>query len=192
MREKDYRMTTAARGALLFMRGVPSVASGDRVLVRDHRGRRRNGQVIRTSKDTVLIQVFEGTEDLDLEQTWVRFLEEPFEVPLSPDILGRIFNGIGEPRDERPPVISALRRNVNGAAVNPAARSYPREFIQTGVSTIDGLDSLVRGQKLPIFSSSGLPHNRLAAQIVRQAKLLGEESNFSVVFAAIKSLLHIP
>jgi V/A-type H+-transporting ATPase subunit B len=185
MREKEYRMTSAARGALLFMQGVEEVALGDRVTVRDHRGQIRNGQVIRTSNDSVLVQVFEGTEDLDLETTWVRFLEEPFEVPLSPDVLGRVFNGIGAPLDGRPPVISDLQRNVNGSAVNPSARTYPREFIQTGVSTIDGLNSLVRGQKLPIFSASGLPHNRLAAQIVRQAKLPGEESNFAIVFAAM-------
>ncbi|MDJ0870690.1 MAG: V-type ATP synthase subunit B [Gammaproteobacteria bacterium] len=185
MKEKEYRMASAARGALLFMRGVPNVALGDRVVVRDHQGRKRNGQVIRTSQDVVLVQVFEGTDDLDLQRTWVRFLEQPFELPLSPDILGRIFNGVGEARDDRPPIVSRLTRNVNGSAVNPASRSYPREFIQTGISTIDGLNSLVRGQKLPIFSGSGLPHNRLAAQIVRQAKLPGEEADFAIVFAAM-------
>ncbi len=185
MKEKEYRMARAARGALLYVRGVPGVALGDRVVVRDHRGRKRNGLVIRSSDEVVLVQVFEGTDDLDLNHTWVRFLEEPFELPLTPDMLGRNFNGVGNPRDGRPPLVSKLRRNVNGSSVNPAARAYPREFIQTGVSTIDGLNSLVRGQKLPIFSGSGLPHNRLAAQIVRQAKLLGEESRFAVVFAAM-------
>ena len=185
MKEKEYRMASAARGGLLFMKAVPGVALGDRVQVRDHSGRKRNGIVIRSSNETVLVQVFEGTEDLDLERTWVRFLEEPFEIALSPDVLGRIFNGVGAPRDGRPAIISALKRNVSGAPVNPAARAYPREFIQTGVSTIDGLNSLVRGQKLPIFSGSGLPHNRLAAQIVRQARLTGEESRFAVVFAAM-------
>jgi V/A-type H+-transporting ATPase subunit B len=185
MKEKEYRMASAARGALLFMKGVPDVALGDRVVVRDHRGEKRNGQVIRTSKDVVLVQIFEGTDDLDLNRTWVRFLEEPFELPLAPDILGRIFDGVGQARDGRPPVISGLTRNVSGSPVNPASRTYPREFVQTGISTIDGLNSLVRGQKLPIFSGSGLPHNRLAAQIVRQAKLPGEESNFAIVFAAM-------
>ena len=185
MREKEYRYASAVRGGLLFMRGVPGVPFGDRVVVRDHRGRKRNGQVIRSSEDVVLVQVFEGTDDLDIEHTWVRFLEEPFEISLSPDLLGRVFNGVGQPRDGRPPIVSRLRRNVNGSPANPAARAYPREFIQTGVSTIDGLNSLVRGQKLPIFSGSGLPHNRLAAQIVRQAKLPGEESRFAVVFAAM-------
>ena len=185
MKEKEYRMNSAVRDALLFLHGIPNVALGDRVLIRDYNGRKRNGQVIETTKDIVLVQVFEGTADLDIENTWVRFLEKPFELPLSPDLLGRVFNGIGEPRDNRPPIISSLQRNVNGSSVNPAARAYPSEFIQTGISTIDGLNSLVRGQKLPIFSGSGLPHNRLAAQIVRQAKLPGKESQFAVVFAAM-------
>ncbi len=185
MSDKEYRMASAARGGLLYMRGVPDVALGDRVSVRDHSGRRRNGQVIRTSDEVVLIQVLEGTDNLDLERTWVRFLDQPFEIPLAPDILGRVFNGLGQPRDGRPPLFSNLKRNVNGAPVNPAARAYPREFIQTGISSVDGLNSLVRGQKLPIFSGSGLPHNRLAAQIVRQAKLPGEETQFAVVFAAM-------
>jgi V/A-type H+-transporting ATPase subunit B len=185
MKEKEYRKASAARGGLLFMRGIPGIALGDRVVIRDHKGHRRTGQVTRTSDAVVLIQVFEGTDDLDLERTWVRFLEEPMEMLLSPEILGRVFNGVGQPRDERPPLVSGSKRNVNGTAVNPAARAYPREFIQTGISTIDGLNSLVRGQKLPIFSGSGLPHNRLAAQIVRQAKLIGEDSRFAVVFAAM-------
>ena len=185
MREKEYRLASAARGGLLFMRGVSGVAFADRVIVRDYRGRLRNGQVIRTSEELVLIQVLEGVDDLDLERTWVRFLDEPVELPVSPGLMGRIFNGTGLPRDDRPRLISSLRRNVNGSPVNPAARAYPREFIQTGISTIDGLNSLVRGQKLPIFSGSGLPHNRLAAQIVRQARLLSEDAHFAVVFAAM-------
>jgi V/A-type H+/Na+-transporting ATPase subunit B len=185
MNTKEYRMASAARGALLFLKGIPGVALGDRVNITDYQGRLRNGQVIRTSEELVLVQVFEGTEDLDLDNTWVRFRGEPFELPVSPALLGRIFNGIGAPRDQRPPVVATHHRNVNGAPVNPAARAYPREFIQTGISTIDGLNSLVRGQKLPIFSGSGLPHNRLAAQIVRQAKLPGQEAQFAVVFAAM-------
>lgn len=185
MSDKQYRLASAARGGLLYMRGVPGVALGDRVVVRDHGGGRRNGQVIRTSDEIVLIQVLEGTDGLDLERTWVRFLDQPFEIAVAPEILGRVFNGVGQPRDGRPPLLSGLTRNVNGAPVNPAARAYPREFIQTGISTIDGLNSLVRGQKLPIFSGSGLPHNRLAAQIVRQARLTSEESQFAVVFAAM-------
>lgn len=185
MKEKEYRMASSARGGLLFLKGVPGVAFGDRVIIRDHNGRKRNGQVILSSEDVVMVQVLEGTDDLNLDDTWVRFMDEPFEMPLSPDLLGRIFSGIGQPIDDRPPIVSRLRKNVNGSPVNPAARAYPREFIQTGISAIDGLNSLVRGQKLPIFSGSGLSHNRLAAQIVRQAKLLGEESRFVVVFAAM-------
>jgi V/A-type H+-transporting ATPase subunit B len=185
MSDLEYRRVSSIHGALMYLKAVEDVALGDRVVIRDKDGRRRNGQVIRTSRDVVLVQVFEGTDNLDLENTWVRFLDQPFELALSPDLLGRNFNGIGEPRDDRPPIISSLRRNVNGAPVNPAARAYPREFIQTGISTIDGLNSLVRGQKLPVFSGSGLPHNRLAAQIVRQARLPGDSSNFVIVFAAM-------
>jgi len=185
MSELEYRKLSSIHGALMFLRGVGNVALGDRVVIRDREGLRRNGQVIRSSRDVVMVQVFEGTENLDLENTWVRFLDEPFELSLSPDMLGRNFNGIGDPRDDRPPIISGVRRNVNGAPVNPAARAYPREFIQTGISTIDGLNSLVRGQKLPVFSGSGLPHNRLAAQIVRQARLPGDTSSFVIVFAAM-------
>ncbi|GAB4354269.1 MAG: ATP synthase subunit B [Gammaproteobacteria bacterium] len=185
MRELEYRTASATRGALLFMERVPGVAIGDRVLVRGHGGGFRNGQVIISAREQVVVQLFEGTEDLDLETTWVRFLDRPFELPLSLEMLGRVFDGVGQPRDGRPPLLSRVRRDVNGAPVNPAARAYPREFMQTGISTIDGLNSLVRGQKLPIFSGSGLPHNQLAAQIVRQARLPGEETNFSIVFAAM-------
>ncbi|MES9871569.1 MAG: V-type ATP synthase subunit B [Candidatus Sedimenticola sp. 6PFRAG7] len=185
MSAREYRTSSYAQGGLLEVSNTPEVAFGDRVLIRDHMNRIRNGQVIKSSENSVLIQVFEGTTDIDLESTWVRFLDEPFEISLSPELLGRVFNGIGDPKDGRPPIVSNLRRNINGSAINPAARTYPREFIQTGISTIDGLNSLVRGQKLPIFSASGLPHNRLAAQIVRQAKLVDEESHFSVVFAAM-------
>ncbi len=185
MSAKEYRTAGSAKGGLLLVREAPAVAFGDRVEIRDHRGRRRNGQVIRCADGEILVQVYEGTDDLDLETTWVRFLDQPLEVALSPDILGRVFSGIGEPRDDRPPIVSDLHRAVSGSAINPAARTYPREFIQTGISTIDGLNALVRGQKLPIFSGSGLPHNRLAAQIVRQARLIDQEAAFSVVFAAM-------
>lgn len=185
MKALEYRQATAAQGGLLFMQNIAGVAYGDQVIITDHRNRRRNGQVVQTSNDIIIIQVIEGTDELDLERTWVRFLEQPFEMSLSPDVLSRVFNGIGQPRDNRPPIVSNLRRNVNGSAVNPIARAYPKEFIQTGVSAIDGLNSLVRGQKLPIFSGSGLPHNRLLAQIVRQAKILGDDSEFSIVFAAM-------
>ena len=181
----EFRTASVARGGLLFMRAVPDVGLGERVLIRDHANRTRNGQVIRTGPDVVLIPVFEGTDDLDLDRSWVRFLDTPFQMPLAPTVLGRVFNGVGAPADQRPPLVSALKRDVNGAPVNPAARAYPKEFIQTGLSAIDGLNSLVRGQKLPVFSSSGLPHNRLVAQLVRQARLPGDDSGFAVVFAAM-------
>ncbi len=194
MKALEYRTAAWARGGLLAMRNTPDVALGDRVAVLDHLGKRRSGQVIRTSGELVLIQVLEGTDNLDLERTWVRFLDQPFELTLAPEMMGRVFNGVGQPRDGRPPIVSRLSRNVNGASINPAARAYPREFIQTGISTIDGMNTLVRGQKLPIFSGSGLPHNRLAAQIVRQARLLHREATtdvaatnqeFALVFAAM-------
>jgi len=185
LRDREYRRVYAAERGLLYIKGVPGVGFNERVLVRDSEGKKRVGQVIRTSGDLVLVQVFEGTEGLEPERTWIRFLDEPFKVALAPAILGRVLDGAGRSRDGRPPVVSSVQRNVNGDVVNPSARSYPREFIQTGISAIDGLNSLVRGQKLPIFSGSGLPHNRLAAQIVRQAKLLGDESRFSIVFAAM-------
>jgi len=181
----EYRTSSYAQGGLLVVRDAPRIAFGDRVLIRDYQHHQRNGQVIKSTEEEVLIQVFEGTGDIDLESTWVRFLDEPLEIALSPELLGRVFNGLGAPRDGRPPIVSGLRRSINGSAINPAARTYPREFIQTGISTIDGLNSLVRGQKLPIFSASGLPHNRLAAQIVRQAKLVDKASDFSIVFAAM-------
>jgi V/A-type H+-transporting ATPase subunit B len=185
MKNIEFRTASSVQGGLIVMSGVPGVAAGTRVQVRDHAGRLRSGLVIRTSDEAVLVEVFEGTDALDLERTWVRFLDEPFRLAVSRDILGRSFNGAGLPRDERPPVISGDRRNVNGEPLNPAARAYPREFIQTGIAAMDGMNALTRGQKLPVFSGGGLPHNHVAAQIVRQAKLLGEEaSDFVVVFAA--------
>lgn len=191
MKNLEFRTAVSAQGGLLVMANVPGVAAGSRVQVQDHTGARRSGLVIRTSADSVLVEVFEGTDDLDLERTWVRFLDEPFKLPVSPDLLGRIFNGAGQPRDGRPPIITADQRDVNGEPLNPSARAYPREFIQTGIAAIDGMNALTRGQKLPIFSGGGLPHNRLAAQIVRQARLLGEQaSDFVIVFAAIGASHH--
>lgn len=185
MKEKEFRCAASAQGGLLVLHGVAGAAYGDRVVVRGADGRRRAGQVIRTSDEAVLVQVLEGTDGLDLERTWVRFLDASFQIAVSPGLLGRVFDGIGRPRDGRPPLVSGQARDINGGAINPAARYYPSEFIQTGISTIDGLNSLVRGQKLPVFSGPGLPHNRLAAQIVRQARLPGEEGGFAVVFAAM-------
>jgi V/A-type H+-transporting ATPase subunit B len=185
MKNVEYRTSVSARGGLIVMKEVPNVSAGSLVSLRDHTGQLRTGIVIRSAESSVLIEVFEGTDDIDLERTWIRFLDEPFNFPVSRDILGRTFNGAGRPRDGRPQIISSDLRNVNGAPVNPSARAYPREFIQTGISAIDGMNSLTRGQKLPIFSGGGLPHNHVAAQIVRQAKLLGEgAADFVIVFAA--------
>ena len=185
MSAKEYRTAVSARGGLLMVEEVADAAFGDRVLIRDHRGRRRSGEVIRSGARQTLIQVYDETGDLDLEHTWVRFLDRPLRLALSPELTGRVFNGLGQPRDGRPPLLSELERPITGAPINPAARTYPREFIQTGISSIDGLNSLVRGQKLPVFTGSGLPHNRFIAQIVRQARLVEETADFSIVFAAM-------
>lgn len=132
---KEYRTAAEARGGLLVVRDTPGVAFGDRVRITDGRGDTRDGQVIRAADDQVLILVFEGTDDLDLEDIWVRFLDEPVEIALSPEILGRELDGLGEPRDGRPPILSNLRRPVGGSAINPAARTYPREFRPSMVET---------------------------------------------------------
>lgn len=185
MKNLEFRTAVSARGGLLVMADVAGVAAGSRVQVRDHAGRVRSGLVIRSEDGAVLVEVFEGTDGLDPERAWVRFLDEPFRLPVSEELLGRVFDGSGKPRDGRPPLLAAERRNVNGEPLNPTARAYPREFIQTGISAIDGMNSLTRGQKLPIFSGGGLPHHRLVAQIVRQARLLGEAAgDFVIVFAA--------
>ncbi len=121
MSAKEYRSVSSAQGGLLTVAGVPQVAFGDRVIIRDHQNNLRNGQVIRSARDEVLVQVFEGTDGLDLESTWVRFLDQPLEISLSPELLGRVFTGLGEPKDDRPPIVSNIRRSVSGSAINPAA-----------------------------------------------------------------------
>ncbi|MCC6010285.1 MAG: V-type ATP synthase subunit B, partial [Fervidicoccaceae archaeon] len=148
-------------------------------------GESRFGQVIDTSKDITILQVFGGVSDVDLEKTRVRLMGETFKMGVSTDMLGRILDGLGRPIDGGPRIIPEDYLDINGAPLNPALRVPPSEFIETGISAIDGLNSLVRGQKLPIFSGSGLPHNRLAAQIVRQATVKGKEEKFAIVFAAI-------
>ena len=168
-----------------MVKDTPGVAFGDRVQIEDHTGAKRNGQVIRASNEDVLVLVFEGTDDLDLEITWVRFLDEPVEIALSPEILGRVLQRPGRAQGRTPAHRLQPAPHRRRLCHQPGGAHLPAEFIQTGISTIDGLNSLVRGQKLPIFSGSGLPHNRLAAQIVRQAKLVDEESSFSIVFAAM-------
>lgn len=148
-------------------------------------GERRRGRVLEVDRDRALVQLFEGAIGVDINSSSVKFLGRGIEIGLSPDILGRVFDGQGRPKDEGPDIIPEIKVDINGSPINPCAREYPSEFIQTGISAIDGLNTLVRGQKLPIFSGAGLPHNRLAAQIARQAKVRGEKEEFAVVFAAM-------
>ncbi len=174
-------------GPLMFVEGVEGVTYGELTEVRLPTGEVRRGRVLEISDATVLVQVFEGTLGIGRDNVRVRFLGKGQEIPVSRDMLGRVFDGEGKVADGGPPIIPEKRLNINGSPINPYARDYPNEFIQTGISTIDGLNTLVRGQKLPIFSGAGLPHARLAAQIARQARLLAAEEagGFAVVFAAM-------
>ncbi len=182
---REYTRIREIRGPLLIVEGVSNVAYDEIVEVELASGEKRRGRVLDVAHGIAVVQVFEGTTGITATGTKVRFLGKPLELPVSEDMLGRIFNGLGEPIDGGPPIIAEEERDVNGAPLNPAERAYPEDFIQTGVSAIDGMNTLVRGQKLPIFSGSGLPHNILAAQIARQATVRGEEEEFAVVFAAI-------
>lgn len=182
---RTYRTIQQVAGPLLFVEGVSGVAFGEIVSVEDPLGVRRTGQVLEVSTKIAVVQVFEGTRGLDVAKTSVRFIGETMKLAVGPDLMGRVFNGKGDPIDGGPPIVSEDLRDIHGTPINPEAREYPREFIQTGISAIDGLNTLTRGQKLPIFSGNGLPHNRIAAQIARQARVLGEEEAFAVVFAAM-------
>lgn len=183
---KEYLQLSKIEGPLIMLQNVEDVSYGEIVEIKVTGEQSRKAKVIKIQGDTVVAQVFEGTSGLSTENVQVRFTGRPFEIALSHDILGRTFNGIGKPVDGAGQVYSETRWNINGRPMNPVARRYPRNFIQTGISTIDVLSTLIRGQKLPIFSGNGLPHNELAAQIVRQAKLSGaEDHKFAVVFAAI-------
>ena len=173
-------------GPLVVIEGIRDVGFGERVEIVTSHGEIRQGRVLAISEKAAVLEVFHGTSGLDQENTRVRFMGRPFEMTVSKEeVLGRIFSGLGMPLDGGPAPFRGEARNVNGFAINPVARAYPEDFIQTGISTIDGMNTLVRGQKLPIFSGSGLPHNDLAIQIVRQARLLTEESSFAVIFAAM-------
>jgi len=184
-KEIEYTTVAEVAGPLLIVEGIKDVAYNEVVKIKTAAGQIRTGQVLEAFMDKAVIQVFEGTKGLDTDKTSVRFIGETMKLGVSKDILGRVFDGAGNPIDDVPPIIPEDRRDINGNPINPYAREYPREFIQTGISTIDGLNTLVRGQKLPIFSGSGLPHNNLAAQIARQAKVLGKEEKFAVVFCAM-------
>ena len=172
-------------GPLLFVEGVHDVGFDEVVEIEGDNNDIRLGRVLEITESAACIQVFEGTTDLSPANIRSRFFHRPLEVPVSREMLGRVFDGIGRPIDGCPPPLTGDRRSVEGMPINPFARSYPRDFIQTGISAIDGMNTLVRGQKLPIFSGNGLPHNRLAAQIARQAKLLAADIEFKIVFAAM-------
>ena len=187
MGNKDIEYTTVSEvaGPLMIVDGIKDVAYNEVVKIKTSSGEIRTGQVLEAFMDKAIVQVFEGTKGLDTDKTSVRFIGETMKLGVSKDILGRVFDGTGNPIDDAPPIIPDERRDINGNPINPYSREYPREFIQTGISTIDGLNTLVRGQKLPIFSGSGLPHNELAAQIARQAKVRGKDEKFAVVFCAM-------
>ena len=178
-----YSTVSEIAGPLIVVEGVKEVGYGEIVRIESD-GEKRLGQVLEAAEGKAVIQVFEGTRGLDTKRTSVIFTGKPMEMGVSMDMLGRIFDGKGEPIDGAPAPIPEDVRNVNGFPINPSAREYPRDPIQTGISTIDGMNTLVRGQKLPIFSGAGLPHNELAAQIARQAKVTGQEE-FAVVFCAM-------
>ena len=183
---KEYRTVEQIVSPRMMVREVEGVTYDELVEVELHDGSIRRGKVLEVNGDTAVVQLFDSAAGINLAQSKVRFLGHPLQLGVSADMLGRVFNGMGEPIDGGPAILAEEYRDINGLPMNPAARDYPNEFIQTGVSTIDGLNTLVRGQKLPIFSGSGLPHANLAAQIARQAKVRGDEaSNFAVVFAAI-------
>ncbi len=182
---KEYTSVVEVSGPLMVVDNVSGICYGEVVEIETAKGERKTGQVLDAIEDKAIVQVFEGTSGLDTRKTKARFLGETMKISVSTDVLGRIFDGAGRPIDGKPDIIPEERRNIEGYPMNPTARSFPREFIQTGISSIDGMNTLVRGQKLPIFSCSGIPHNELAAQIARQAKVLGKEEEFAIVFAAM-------
>jgi V/A-type H+-transporting ATPase subunit B len=182
---REYYTVNKISGPLLFVQNVKGVGFGELVRIRTPSGEERRGQVLEAGTDLAVVQIFEGTSGLDVSTTSVRFLGETVRLPVSSDLLGRILDGSGKPIDGGARIIPDDYLDVHGAPINPYARTYPREFIQTGISAIDGMNTLVRGQKLPIFSGAGLPHNRVAAQVARQARVRGTGEPFSTVFAAI-------
>ena len=182
---KEYKTIKEIVGPLMLVEGVDGVKYDELVEVVQEDGSIRRGKVLEVKDDKAVVQLFENTQGLKISTSKAKFLGRSLSLDLSEDMLGRVFDGIGNPRDGGAPIIPDKRMDVNGEPINPAARDYPDEFIQTGVSAIDGLNTLVRGQKLPIFSMSGLPHAELAAQIARQAKVRGKDEKFAVVFAAI-------
>ncbi|MDD2394707.1 MULTISPECIES: V-type ATP synthase subunit B [Sphaerochaeta] len=182
---REYRGVSRIDGPLVYMRNTHPVGFGELVEVIAPDGSRRSGQVLDTSDEAVVVQVFEGTDGLTLPGSGMRFMGEPLTLSVSEQMLGRVMNGLGKSRDGSGAVHGMFERDVNGEPINPTAREYPRDFIQTGISVIDGMTTLIQGQKLPIFSGNGLDHNQLAAQIARQAKVRGSSGDFCIVFAAM-------
>ena len=182
---REYKTIQEIASPLMIVKNVEGVTYDELAEIELPNGEVRRCKVLEVEDDHAVVQLFESAQGINLAQSKVRFLGHPLQLGVSEDMLGRVFNGMGEPIDGGPAILAEEHHDINGLPMNPAARAYPAEFIQTGVSTIDGLNTLVRGQKLPIFSASGLPHAALAAQIARQAKVLGDNENFAVVFAAI-------
>ncbi|HXL03852.1 MAG TPA: V-type ATP synthase subunit B [Bacillota bacterium] len=182
---KEYRTVSEVAGPLMVVEQVEGVKYGELVEIEVSKDEIRRGRVLEADGSRALVQLFEGSAGLNLSAAKVRFLGRGIELGVSMDMLGRVFDGFGRPRDGGPEIIPEKKVDINGSPINPYARDYPSEFIQTGISAIDGLNTLVRGQKLPIFSGSGLPHAALAAQIARQARVLGTDEKFSVVFGAM-------
>lgn len=182
---KEYRTIEEVSGPLMLVRGVEGVCYNELGEIELENGEKRRCRVLEINGSNALVQLFDSAAGINLSNSTVKFLGRQMELGVSEDMLGRVFDGLGRPIDNGPEIIPEKRMDVNGAPINPAARNYPNEFIQTGISAIDGLNTLVRGQKLPIFSASGLPHSNLAAQIARQAKVRGTDEQFAVVFAAM-------
>ncbi|CDE73109.1 v-type ATP synthase beta chain [Acidaminococcus sp. CAG:917] len=182
---KEYKTIREVVGPLMLVEGVEGVKYEELVEIRQEDGEVRNGKVLEINRDKALVQLFEPSQGIKMSTAKARFLGRSVELPVSEEMLGRVFDGMGRPKDGAAPIIPEMKLDINGRAINPVARDYPNEFIQTGISAIDGLNTLVRGQKLPVFSMSGLPHAELAAQIARQAKVIGSDAKFAVVFAAI-------
>ena len=182
---REYKTIREISGPLMVVDHVQGVTYDELAEIVLSDGSTRRCKVLEVNGDRAVVQLFGASAGINLADSRIRFLGHPLQLAVSRDMLGRVFNGMGQPIDGGPAIIADEHRDINGLAMNPAARNYPNEFIQTGISSIDGLNTLVRGQKLPIFSGSGLPHAQLAAQIARQAKVLDGESNFAVVFAAI-------
>jgi V/A-type H+-transporting ATPase subunit B len=182
---KAYKTINSAVGPLIMVSGVEGVSYNEFVEIREANGDIRHGKVLEVHDDNAVVQMFTSSQGLSITESSAKFTGHGLELAVSKDILGRVFNGLGLPKDGAAPLIPTKMVDINGSPINPTARDYPKDFIQTGISTIDGLNTLVRGQKLPIFSMSGMPHAELAAQIARQATVPSNESNFAIVFAAI-------